>query len=56
MNENMQADTHSKGYYFFLSLCFLRFFSSIQVRIALNSIGAVKLVDQDEKQFQDAIR
>lgn len=28
----------------------------MQVRIAMNSVGAIKTIDQDEKQLQDTIR
>lgn len=32
------------------------FFLSYQTRIAMNSVGAIKTVDHDERQLQDTIR
>lgn len=38
-------------------LIFHKFFFSInQIRIAMNSIGAIKTIDSDEKHLQETVR
>lgn len=41
---------------FLLNFHFFRSMFLPQIRIAMNSIGAIKTVDSDEKQLQESVR